>query len=255
MTLDRKKKKFLFIRLLLFIITLVFVSSYRPSNAQEVGQQADGKIVAMWELNWLQGTKLKNVLTYRDGKMMNNYRSPDMKKEVSQEWFERPSKNPSERKFDTGPADCEICDYVTISKSGIIKYFGWDGNLQETVLATFINPDAMNIGSNPEAKPCTPKKLLPASLEVLRLYNQLQEFKDDPKFIQMGFSQGGPYYSWMKAVQKLNEDAIDVFGEVLFFPVDLLMLGTAYVVGNGSEIERLEKTIQAGLAQAECRQD
>ena len=254
MTLDKKKeKKFLFIRLLLFIIAPVFVSSCDPGNAQEVGQQADGKIVAMWELNWLQGTKLKNVLIYRDGKMINSFRAPDMKKKVSQEWFERPSQNPSERKFDTAPPDCETCDYVTISKSGIIKYFGWDGHLQETVLATFINPDAMNIGNNPRVKPCTPKKLLPASLEALRLYNQLQEFKDDPRFIQMGFSQGGPYYSWIKAVQKLNEDAIGVFGEVSFFPGDLLMLGTAYVVENGSEIERLEKTIQAGLAQAECR--
>ena len=220
----------------------------------------DGKVVAIWELDWIEGTKLKNVLVYQDDKMINEWHAPDFKKPVSKEWFERPSQNHNERKFDTGSPDCETCEYVTISRSGIVKYFAWDGNLNNTVLATFMDPEAMSIGHNPQEKACTPKQLSPASVETLRLYNQLQAFKDDPEFARMGFNPSGPYYVWMRAVKKLDESGTDVLVDLNFLPGDILMLGTAYVSRNvwgdtskSDYVGYMERQVQAGLALAECR--
>ena len=219
-------------------------------------QLGGGEIVAKWELDWLNETKMESVLVYQDGKMIRLWLHPEFEKPSSKEWFERPPQNRNERKFDTGSPDCETCGYVTISRSGIVTYFEWDGNLVNTVLATFMDPEAMSIGNNPQEKPCTPKKLSPASVEALRLYKQLHAFKDDPEFIRVGFSPSGPYSAWIKAVDKLDGSGREVLLDLNFLPGELSMLGTSYVSRTKSSynhIEYMERKIEAGIALAKCQ--
>ena len=121
------------------------------------------------------------------------------------------------------------------------------------------DPDAMNIGNNEQETPCIPRKLSEASMELVRLYDQLHTFKDDTAFLDRGFSQAGPYYAWMEAV-KAHQDANPgwvLFDELGFLPNEVLMLGMDYMNEDFSEselgaIEYFEGKIQAGLAAARC---
>ena len=107
-------------------------------------------------------------------------------------------------------------------------------------------------------KPCTPKELSPAALELVRLYEELHTFKDDPEFIRVGFVRGGPYSAWMEAV-KAHQDrtGFELLDEVEFLPSEVMMLGMLFVGDDLSEsdlssIEFYERKIQAGLALARC---
>jgi len=242
-----------------------------PSTAEQVPEKRkeepkekpEGEIIAEWETLLLKKTKQKNALVYRDGKTFHMTRVHGGKKWFSNEWFERPSESPDERKFDEGPPDCQLCGYFTISRSGIIKSFMWHGGLIDTLLATSMPPGAMNIGRNPQKRPCVPKQLSPASVEFLRLYEQLQGFKDDPEFVRLGFSPNGPYFPWMEAVEKLRDkdnSFLDLTQDLNLNTGALFNLGTVYVslnLGSGDieNAERWERQIQAGRDLAECRVD
>ena len=126
------------------------------------------------------------------------------------------------------------------------------------------DPDAMNIGNNEQETPCIPRKLSEASMELVRLYDQLHTFKDDPEFIRVGFGPGGPYSAWLQAIKRHRDTnsgaaAFKLFDEVGFMSGDLLMLGMDYIGENLSEselssIEYFEKTFQAGLALSRCEE-
>lgn len=108
--------------------------------------------------------------------------------------------------------------------------------------------------------PCTPVELSPAAVELVRLYEELHTFKDDIEFLDMGFSQGGPYYAWMEAVKAhQGRTGIELLDEVGFLPGEVMMLGMDYMSEDPSEsilsdIERWETRIQAGLALARCEE-
>ena len=124
------------------------------------------------------------------------------------------------------------------------------------------DPDAMNIGNNEQETPCIPRELSVAATELVRLYDQLHAFKDDPEFIRVGFVPGGPYSAWFQATERHRDEnsgaaAFKLFDEVGFMSGDLLMLGMDYVGENLSEselssIEFFERKIQAGLALTRC---
>ena len=126
------------------------------------------------------------------------------------------------------------------------------------------DPDAMNIGNNEQETPCIPRKLSEASMELVRLYDQLHTFKDDPEFIRVGFGPGGPYSAWLQALKRHRDTnsgaaAFKLFDEVGFMSGDLLMLGMDYIGENLSEselssIEYFEKQFQAGLALSRCEE-
>ena len=126
------------------------------------------------------------------------------------------------------------------------------------------DPDAMNIGNNEQETPCIPRKLSEASMELVRLYDQLHAFKNDPEFIRAGFVPGGPYSAWLQAIKRHRDTNSGAAGfklldEVGFMSGDLLMLGMDYVGENLSEselssIEYFEKKLQAGLALSRCEE-
>ena len=108
--------------------------------------------------------------------------------------------------------------------------------------------------------PCTPTELSPAAVELVRLYEELHTFKDDIEFLDMGFSQAGPYYAWMEAVEAHQDrTGIELLDEVGFLPGEVMMLGMDYMSEDPSEstlsaIEHWETKIQAGLALARCEE-
>ena len=107
-------------------------------------------------------------------------------------------------------------------------------------------------------EPCTPTVLSPAAVELVRLYEKLHTFKDDTEFLDMGFSQAGPYHAWMEAVEAhTDRTGFELFHEVGFLPGDVLMLGMTYMNEDPNAstlraIEFHETNIQAGLARAKC---
>ena len=113
--------------------------------------------------------------------------------------------------------------------------------------------------TSPTEAPCIPTELSPAAVELVRLYEELHTFKDDIEFIDMGFSQVGPYYAWMQAVrtQRDANNGIELFRQLEFLPGEVLMLGHNYIGREAEDLslaylENTEGTIQAGLAAARC---
>ena len=113
--------------------------------------------------------------------------------------------------------------------------------------------------TSPTDTPCTPTELSPAAVELVRLYEELHTFKDDIKFLDMGFSRAGPYNAWMEAVEA-HQDANPgwvLFDELGFAANEVLMLGMNYMdedpdASDLSAIEFFETRIQAGLALTRC---
>ena len=133
---------------------------------------------------------------------------------------------------------------------------------EETALASQSVPAATpseRPATSPTDTPCTPTELSPAAVELVRLYEELHTFKDDTEFLDMGFSQAGPYHAWMEAV-KAHQDANSgwvLFDELGFAANEVLMLGMNYMdedpnASDLSAIEFFETKIQAGLALTRC---
>ena len=111
----------------------------------------------------------------------------------------------------------------------------------------------------PQAAPCIQTEFSPAALELVRLYEELHTFKDDPEFLRVGFVRGGPYSAWMQAVEKHQDEnpGFELSDELGFLTNEVLMLGMNYMSEEFSEselsaIEYFEGKIQTGLAAARC---
>ena len=169
---------------------------------------------------------------------------------------ERPWGRPAERRFDLQP-DSERSEYVILSANGLVTHFGWDGAEDHSTKATFLHPDAMTIGLNPTQKDCVPKALSPSSKEIVQVYEKLHGFKDGSEFSRMGFAVAGPYHSWLQTIRAQHANSgLTAYDELNFTAGDVMTLGLAYVnVGtmDTQYIEHMERTIQAGLALAVCR--
>ena len=117
------------------------------------------------------------------------------------------------------------------------------------------------LGNNIQQKPCIPMELSPAAVELVRLYEELHTFKDDPKFLRMGFALGGPYAAWLQAIERHGDEnpGFELLDELGFSSNDVMMLGMNYMDEDFSEsdlsaIEYFERKIQAGLASARCNE-
>ena len=119
--------------------------------------------------------------------------------------------------------------------------------------------------TSPTGTPCIPTELSPAAVELVRLYEELHTFKDDPEFLFFGFTRG-PYSAWMQAIetQRDTNPGVELLDEVGFLPGELMMLGMNYMDEDFSDselaaIEHVEGKIQAGwllldaMSWARCR--
>ena len=113
--------------------------------------------------------------------------------------------------------------------------------------------------TSPTETPCIPTELSPAALELVRLYEELHTFKDDPRVFKVGFVLGGPYSAWMQAIERHQDTnpGFEMLDELGFLPNEIMMLGMSYMDEDFSEsdlaaIEYFERKIQAGLASARC---
>ena len=189
-------------------------------------------------------------LVYRDGVMyFGRGSSPSVV-------VERPSGLPHVRKFDPNP-DERHGEYFTISASGVMRWFAWEGREFDSVAAERFHPDAMSIGFNPVERACIPTELSPLALETMKLYEELHSFKDTNAFSTFGFSQNGPYHAWLETVQRTRdrEGGMAVQHELGVLPGDLLNLGLSYLRSESDQqfVRDMERRFQAGIALAECR--
>ena len=164
---------------------------------------------------------------------------------------ERQAEKPGHRRFDLQPGDVRS-EYLVLSTDGTVRYFSWEGRQFDYATVTFMAADAMNIGVNTVEMACVPKDLSPVSLEIIRLYEQLQEFKNDPEFAQMGFAPGGPYNQWLTAFDIPAEDTLESLDQLGFVAGDVMMLGLDYVTNSQEDIAYFERLIEAGIALARC---
>ena len=178
----------------------------------------------------------------------------------TEELIERPSGKPNERRFDVEP-DNDQSEYITVSDSGVVRWFAWDGTNFLTQRASWIHTDFLALSANPAEPHCIPTQLSPTSRQIVTLYEQLQDFKNDPAFAEFGFSIGGPYHQWMEdATRVLAESSpgegarqLDQLG---FTGGDVMNLGLGYLNPEDEEEKQnilvTERRIRAGLALATC---
>ena len=218
---------------------------------------AFSQTLAVWEYDLTPTIKSKNTLVYRDGSMILHSQYPDGSS-ASDPVTERPAKLADERRFDL--QDSERSEYVTLSASGDVKYFSWEGRQFGTASAQSIHPDFLLIGVNVAVPTCVPKELSEASKQALRLYEELQSFRDAADFARVGFGRGGPYSSWLREAQALHAEAgLETLQQLGFLAGDVMQLGMEYMqvatrgLAPTRYIRDMESTIQAGLALAVCR--
>ena len=232
------------------LLALVFLVTPSAGAADEI-------LVAAWERK-----KYEAKIIYQDGKMIWERQYDELV--WRDDLIERPAQSPGERKFDR--EESIRPKYLTLSDMGIVRYFSWEGTRLATALTTFMDSEAMTIGSNVQVRECVPKKLSAAANELVRLYKQLHAFKDHLEFAEIGFSAGGPYNVWMRGFKSSEQDIqMEVKREIGFMAANVIMLGHDYqnVAGDvlrgrpldPSEIEHIEnndRTIRAHLALAFC---
>ncbi len=98
------------------------------------------------------------------------------------------------------------------------------------------------------ASPSIPESVLAAGREAKALYEELQGFKDDPDFRQVGFAVCCKYNKWLKSAEALRDRTDVQFLAVYGFgAADLATLGMTYVAGGNAKW--LEDRIEEGLAQ------
>lgn len=102
--------------------------------------------------------------------------------------------------------------------------------------------DTIDSTTTKEDKTTEPSKNLKVLKDFKALYDELQGFKNNPEFIDKGFGQGGPYYSWLQRTMKFSDrdDAKDLtaFG---IAAGDLVTLGNEYNNSRGKETETTER--------------
>ena len=173
---------------------------------------------------------------------------------------ERPTDTPTaSRRFDMA-VDYAQSEFFVLWESGTVEYFNWTGRKFETTKATLVEADAMSIGANPIPRRCVPKELSAASSETLELYEQLVAFKDSPSFATYGFARTGPHNGWLERAKRADGNPEEVYNQLNFLPGAVLTLGLQYlnIRTSGAQpdgfIEDLERTIEAGVRLATCRE-
>ena len=235
----------------LFIVGGI-VTSMIDGSSPTTTASTDKTVVATWEIEWGSDLTVSESLVYVDGAMAVESAFSDGTGFV-RDVVERPAEKPGERRFDLQPEE-DRSEYLVLSADGTVRYFGWEGRQFDSARVVYMAPDAMNIGVNPVEKECVREDLSAASLEIVHLYEQLQGFKDDPQFAQMGFAVGGPYNEWLTSFDTLEEDAGESLDQLGFLGGDVMMLGLAYVYDNQENINYFEQLFQAGITIARCNE-
>ena len=101
----------------------------------------------------------------------------------------------------------------------------------------------------------TPRRSPTAGLDAdgraaVALYKELQAFKDDAEFKQVGFAVCCKYNKWLKRAEALSDKTGTKFlGKYDFVPYDIVSLGMSYVTGDYDTdgTKWLEKRIEKGL--------
>ena len=107
---------------------------------------------------------------------------------------------------------------------------------------------------SPTATP-TPTPIPTSGLDAdgrvaLTLYKELQAFKDDAEFKQVGFAVCCKYNKWLKRVDALRDKTgLEFLAKYEFVPYDIAILGLSYVTGDYDTdgTKWLEKRIEKGL--------
>ena len=152
-----------------------------------------------------------------------------------------------------------IASFVLFATGGSLLPVPTPGTQSEELVQREVTTNAEVDSEATEVVPCIPRNLSEEAIELVRLYDQLHAFKDDPEFIRLGFGQGGPYSAWLQAIQRYRDtnSGFEIVDELGFLPGELMMLGMNYIGEDLSEsdlstIEFFEGKIQAGLAFARC---
>ncbi len=230
--------------------TVAETTTTPPPASSTTAVETDETVLATWEMDWDSDLTSTVSLVYSGGSMTVVFASPDGSK-LAWDVEERPSEQPGERRFNLVPGDVSS-EYLVLSQGGTVRYFSWDDRQFDQTRVTFMAADAMTLGLDPEAMACVPVALSPKSLEAIRLYEQLQEFKDDPEFAEVGFAIDGPYNQWLTTIESLDDEAPEVLNELGFFAAEVMMLGLDYVIYDQERIDYLEQLIKAGISEATC---
>ena len=101
-----------------------------------------------------------------------------------------------------------------------------------------------------ELQSCKPD-LSSSTKDVIRLYFELQEFKDDLEFHQVGFGVCCKFNVWKQRVDALTDrSGLDTLGEVGIVPGELYSLGLEYFKNNGRSTgltDNVEASLQAAV--------
>ena len=234
------------------LISLIASATFLAAPSSAIAQT-----LAIWEYSLAPTIKSENTLVYRDGSVVLESTYTDGS---SGTWMvvERPTDVPDERRFDF--EDSERSEYLTLSKSGDVKYFSWEGRQFGSARVETIHADVLTIGVNVATRGCTPKELSEASRKAIQLYEELHGFKDDAEFARMGFGRGGSYYLWLQKAKALHaESSMETYQELGFLAGEVMQLGMEYMQvatrrsGTSEYIDYMEKMIQEGVALATCQ--
>ena len=115
---------------------------------------------------------------------------------------------------------------------------------------TCIEPDGPDLTSLlTELQSCKPD-LSQDARETVRLFIELQQFKDDPEFHQVEFGLCCRFNSWKQEVDSLQATAdIGVMSEIGIVPGDLVVIASQYSRSAGQPTE-LTETMQAIIESA-----
>jgi hypothetical protein len=72
------------------------------------------------------------------------------------------------------------------------------------------------------------------AIQLKTLYEELQNFKDDPQFHEVGFGSCCRFHDWQQRVKELEEQSgSSLLFELGVLPGDLLVLGLEYMRSKG----------------------
>lgn len=239
--------------------------SYSEQTNQVPSPTPGSKIVATWLGGLAEGFS-DGRLVYKNGKMIlemtlsfGGETTP-----FRRELIERPPKQSGERRFDL--EDYRWSEYLTLTSSGIVRLFGWEGDHDGPVRAVYLAPEAMTIGKKVIIQSCARRRLSRSALEVVRLHRELGTFRYDHEFARFGVNHPAAY-RWLQAYNSLrtSTDKIEFLRETGFYLEDLRSLFDKYLwaaIAPGTvqhsdlnSIEFLENTITSGITIAQCAGD
>lgn len=98
---------------------------------------------------------------------------------------------------------------------------------------------------------CAQASMSEDAVQLKTLYEELQIFKDDPEFHEVGYGACCRFHEWQQQVKELEErSGSTLLFEIGVLPGDLLMLGLEYMRSKGhptSYTKNMEPEFMNGL--------